>query len=89
MRKLALLAKACAIREAKARAIQAQRLRACLLRVPLLESSGLTEAESLEQLRFLENDIQMHVLDAHGDPWGIETREDYDDYLQRLSVHRT
>ncbi len=63
--------------------------RETLLRVPGLESSGLAEAESLEQLRFLENDIQMHVLDAHGDPWGIETREDYDDYLQRLSVQRT
>ena len=36
-----------------------------------------------------ENDIQMHVLDAHGHPWGIETRRDYDDYLQRLSAQRT
>ena len=60
-----------------------------LLGVPSLPSSGLAEAESLEQLRFLENDIQMHVLDAHGDPWGIETREDYDAYLQRLSAQRT
>ena len=63
--------------------------RETLLRIPGLGSSGIAEAESLEQLRFLENDIQMHVLDAHGDPWGIETREDYDDYLQRLSVQRT
>ena len=60
--------------------------RETLLRVPALPSSGLAEAESLEQLRFLENDIQMHVLDAHGQPWGIETREDYDAYLQRLST---
>jgi 3-deoxy-manno-octulosonate cytidylyltransferase (CMP-KDO synthetase) len=57
-----------------------------LLRVPGLPSSGLAEAESLEQLRFLENDIQMHVLDATGNPWGIETREDYDAYLHRLST---
>jgi len=63
--------------------------RETLLRVPSLPSSGLAEAESLEQLRFLENDIQMHVLDAHGDPWGIETREDYDAYLPRLSAQRT
>ncbi|MGC6488274.1 MAG: 3-deoxy-manno-octulosonate cytidylyltransferase [Planctomycetota bacterium] len=62
--------------------------RETLLRVPALPSSGLAEAESLEQLRFLENDIQMHVLDAHGDPWGIETRGDYDAYLQRLSAQR-
>ena len=58
--------------------------RATLLLVPDLPSSGLAEAESLEQLRFLENDIAMHVLDAHGDPWGIETRADYDAFLQRL-----
>lgn len=55
-----------------------------LLRIPGLPSSGLAETESLEQLRFLENDIPMHVLDAAGDPWGIETRSDYDGFLQRL-----
>jgi 3-deoxy-manno-octulosonate cytidylyltransferase (CMP-KDO synthetase) len=57
-----------------------------LLRIPPLPSSGLAEAESLEQLRFLENDIPMHVLDAAGDPWGIETRSDYDAFLQRLAT---
>lgn len=60
--------------------------RETLLRIPALPSSGLAEAESLEQLRFLENDIQMHVLDAKGQPWGIETRDDYDSYLQRLKA---
>jgi hypothetical protein len=25
------------------------------------------------------------VLDAHGDPWGIETRADYDAFLGRLA----
>lgn len=59
-----------------------------LLRVPGLPSSGLAEAESLEQLRFLENDIPMHVLDAEGDPWGIETRADYDAFLHRLAAAR-
>ncbi len=59
-----------------------------LLRIPRLPSSGLAEAESLEQLRFLENDIPMHVLDAHGDPWGIETRSDYDAFLQRLAARQ-
>lgn len=58
--------------------------RATLAAVPDLPSSGLAEAESLEQLRFLENDIPIHVLDAHGDPWGIETRADYDAFLERL-----
>lgn len=60
--------------------------RQTLLRIPPLPSSGLAEAESLEQLRFLENDIPMHVLDAQGDPWGIETRADYDAFLQRLAT---
>jgi 3-deoxy-manno-octulosonate cytidylyltransferase (CMP-KDO synthetase) len=60
-----------------------------LLRVPGLPSSGLAEAESLEQLRFLENGITMHVLDAAGDPWGIETRADYDAFLERLHANRT
>ena len=59
-------------------------LRETLLTIPKLASSGLAEAESLEQLHFLENDIPMHVLDAQGDPWGIETRPDYDAFLQRL-----
>jgi 3-deoxy-manno-octulosonate cytidylyltransferase (CMP-KDO synthetase) len=63
--------------------------RETLLSVPSLPSSGLAEAEGLEQLRFLENDIAMHVLDARGDPWGIETRSDYDSFLQRLTASRT
>ncbi len=58
--------------------------RETLLGVPDLPSSGLAETESLEQLRFLENGIAMHVIDAAGDPWGIETRADYDAFLERL-----
>ncbi|GAB4141790.1 MAG: 3-deoxy-manno-octulosonate cytidylyltransferase [Planctomycetota bacterium] len=58
--------------------------RSVLLSVPGLPSSGLAEAESLEQLRFLENDIPIHVLEARGSPWGIETRSDYDAFLTRL-----
>ncbi len=57
--------------------------RATLLRVPDLPSSGLDESEGLEQLRFLENGITIQILDASGDPWGIECREDYDAFLQR------
>jgi 3-deoxy-manno-octulosonate cytidylyltransferase (CMP-KDO synthetase) len=63
--------------------------RDALLAVPGLPSSGLAEAESLEQLRFLENDLPMHVLDASGDPWGIETRADYDAFLARLATEKT
>lgn len=57
-----------------------------LQRIPALPSSGLAETESLEQLRFLENDIPMQVQFASGDPWGIETREDYDLFLARLQT---
>jgi 3-deoxy-D-manno-octulosonate cytidylyltransferase len=62
--------------------------RTTLLRVPDLPSSGLDQAESLEQLRFLENGVRIQVLDARGDPWGIETRADYDAFLVRLGVRR-
>ena len=57
--------------------------RGTLLRIPDLPSSGLDEVEGLEQLRFLENGIRIQVLDAHGDPWGIECRSDYDAFLKR------
>ena len=56
---------------------------ATLLRLPDLPSSGLDELEGLEQLRFLENGIDILVLDATGDPWGIECRTDYDEFLKR------
>lgn len=62
--------------------------REALRRVPSLPSSGLAETESLEQLRFLENGLQMRVLDATGDPWGIETRADYDAFLRRMHAPR-
>ena len=62
--------------------------RDALLRVPDLPSSGLDETEGLEQLRFLENGLAMRVLLAHGEPWGIETRADYDAFLQRQRHNR-
>ncbi len=60
--------------------------RPTLLRLPSLRSSGLDEIEGLEQLRFLENDIRIQVLDACGDPWGIECRADYEAFLERRST---
>jgi len=57
--------------------------RQTLLSVPELPSSGLDRTEGLEQLRLLENGVSILVLDAHGDPWGIEAREDYDAFLER------
>lgn len=63
--------------------------REALRSVPDLPSSGLAETESLEQLRFLENGLCMRVLDATGDPWGIETRADYDAFLERNRARST
>jgi 3-deoxy-manno-octulosonate cytidylyltransferase (CMP-KDO synthetase) len=57
--------------------------RQTLLSVPQLPSSGLDRTEGLEQLCLLENGISILVLDAQGDPWGIEAREDYDAFLER------
>jgi 3-deoxy-manno-octulosonate cytidylyltransferase (CMP-KDO synthetase) len=62
--------------------------RETLLEVPDLPSSGLDEIEGLEQLRFLENGIAMRVVVAEGDPWGIETRADYDAFLVREAQRR-
>jgi 3-deoxy-manno-octulosonate cytidylyltransferase (CMP-KDO synthetase) len=63
--------------------------REALASIPGLPSSGLAETESLEQLRFLENGLRMRVLDATSEPWGIETREDYDAFLTRLRARTT
>jgi 3-deoxy-manno-octulosonate cytidylyltransferase (CMP-KDO synthetase) len=60
-----------------------------LLRVPELPDSDLEEREGLEQLRFIENGIRIQVLDATGDPWGIECRADYDAFLHRHRRHET
>ncbi len=60
--------------------------RSTLLTLPSLPSSGLDEVEGLEQLRFLENGIRIQVLNASGDPWGIECRADYDAFLERRST---
>jgi 3-deoxy-manno-octulosonate cytidylyltransferase (CMP-KDO synthetase) len=60
--------------------------REVLLSVPDLPSSGLAEAESLEQLRFLENGIPIQVLDAASAAWGIESAADYRAFLERLAL---
>lgn len=57
--------------------------RQTLLSLPDLPSGGLDRTEGLEQLRLLENGIPIVVLEAQGDPWGIEAREDYDAFVER------
>ena len=53
-------------------------------RLPSLPPSSAAEAEGLEQLRFLDAGIDIRLVEIEGDPWGIETKEDYERFLQRL-----
>lgn len=54
-----------------------------LAQLPTMKSSGLAELEGLEQLRLLENGVDLRVVLACGDPRGIETRVDYDQFVER------
>ena len=58
-----------------------------LARLPSLSDSPLEEREELEQLRWLASDLAISVLPSKGRPRGIETREDYEAFLTRLSPH--
>lgn len=49
----------------------------------VLPPSPLEEHEGLEQLRWLEAGLRIQVLGSSGNPRGIETREDYDAFVQR------
>lgn len=50
--------------------------REALQRFPALPPSSLEAAEKLEQLRFLENDIAVHVAYTPFDTIGVDTEED-------------
>lgn len=52
--------------------------------LPSLPGCPAAEAEGLEQLRFLYAGIDIRLVEIEGDPWGIETRNDYEEFLQRL-----
>ena len=54
-----------------------------LARFCSLEKGTLELAENLEQLRWLEAGHPMTVVDAEHTPRGIDTREDYDAFVQR------
>jgi 3-deoxy-manno-octulosonate cytidylyltransferase (CMP-KDO synthetase) len=54
-----------------------------LLRCAALPPGRLEQAESLEQLRWLEAGERIHVAAAARAPAGIDTREDYDDFVAR------
>jgi 3-deoxy-manno-octulosonate cytidylyltransferase (CMP-KDO synthetase) len=53
-----------------------------------LVPSPLETSERLEQLRFLENGIDIHVAEAPADTWSVDTAEDLarvEKYFQKLS----
>jgi len=50
-----------------------------------LEPGRLENLENLEQLRWLEHGNSMRVLPASRAPRGIDTREDYAEFLERLT----
>jgi 3-deoxy-manno-octulosonate cytidylyltransferase (CMP-KDO synthetase) len=60
--------------------------KSALERFSALPPSPLEEAERLEQLRFLENGIDIHVAESPADTWSVDTAEDLarlDEYFAR------
>jgi 3-deoxy-manno-octulosonate cytidylyltransferase (CMP-KDO synthetase) len=57
--------------------------RDALERFAALPPSPLERAERLEQLRFLENGIDIHVAESPSDTWSVDTAED----LARVDRH--
>ena len=58
--------------------------RAFLLRYPELEPTPLEEAEKLEQLRVLEHGYSIAVIHADAPHPGIDTPEQYADFVERF-----
>ena len=58
-----------------------------LEQIATLHSSGLEEAESLEQLRWMENGFPVHVIPAETDTFSVDTPEDLEkaqEYYRKL-----
>jgi 3-deoxy-manno-octulosonate cytidylyltransferase (CMP-KDO synthetase) len=49
-----------------------------------LPRGALEALENLEQLRWLEAGRRMRVVEAKSVPLGIDTREDYDAFVERV-----
>ncbi len=56
---------------------------AVLRRITQLPKSKLEQAESLEQLRWLEHQFRIHVSLTHSETLAIDTPEDYQEALKR------
>ena len=59
--------------------------REALLKMSKLPQSDLEKAESLEQLRALQNGIKIKTAVVNYKPVGIDTREDFEEFLNRVS----
>jgi 3-deoxy-manno-octulosonate cytidylyltransferase (CMP-KDO synthetase) len=59
--------------------------RDALLEFAALPPSVLERSESLEQLRALEAGFRIRVLDATGEPFGVDTPEDLAEAERRLA----
>jgi 3-deoxy-manno-octulosonate cytidylyltransferase (CMP-KDO synthetase) len=57
-------------------------------RFPNLPQGELEKAESLEQLRVLENGYKLKVVKTTYDGVGVDTKEDLDKVVQRISLLR-
>lgn len=62
-------------------------LRDVLLRLASMEPSPLENAERLEQLRALEAGVGVRVAVVEESPKGIDTMEDYRDFVERWRRH--
>jgi 3-deoxy-manno-octulosonate cytidylyltransferase (CMP-KDO synthetase) len=62
--------------------------RASLLEFRSLPRTPLELAESLEQLRALEHGWPIRVIVGRRAPPGIDTREDYDEFVRRAGVSK-
>lgn len=61
---------------------------AALARFTQLPRGALEVRESLEQLRWLEAGLKLRVVDARRAPRGIDTLEDYQDFVRRERSNR-
>jgi len=58
--------------------------REALLNMSKLPQSNLEKAESLEQLRALQNGMKIKTAVVNYKPVGIDTREDFEEFLQKV-----
>lgn len=62
--------------------------REALFRYCELPASQLEVTERLEQLRFLDNGVPIHVAETAFDTIGVDTREDWEEFGRRWSAQR-